>query len=149
MDTLTSAGLYKIKTHKYKGGAYTPLDNLLNPWWLWLTDLLPMWMAPNLVTLIGTLHVVLVQYICWPYIFPLTGAEVQSPSPAAMAGIAWCLFVYQTMDAMDGKQARRTGSSTPLGQLFDHGCDAYTLLVCVSITYRSFAHARLWPCTPI
>jgi ethanolaminephosphotransferase len=25
---------------------------------------------------------------------------------------------------MDGKQARRTGSSSPLGLLFDHGCDA-------------------------
>jgi len=34
------------------------------------------------------------------------------------------LFLYQTLDAIDGKQARRTKSSTPLGQLFDHGCDA-------------------------
>jgi ethanolaminephosphotransferase len=25
---------------------------------------------------------------------------------------------------VDGKQARRTNSSSPLGQLFDHGCDA-------------------------
>lgn len=25
---------------------------------------------------------------------------------------------------MDGKQARRTGTSSPLGQMFDHGCDA-------------------------
>lgn len=25
---------------------------------------------------------------------------------------------------MDGKQARRTGTSSPLGELFDHGCDA-------------------------
>lgn len=29
---------------------------------------------------------------------------------------------------MDGKQARRTGSSSPLGQLFDHGCDALAML---------------------
>lgn len=27
------------------------------------------------------------------------------------------------MDAIDGGQARRTKSSSPLGQLFDHGCD--------------------------
>jgi phosphatidylglycerophosphate synthase len=27
------------------------------------------------------------------------------------------------MDAIDGRQARRTNSSSPLGQLFDHGCD--------------------------
>lgn len=25
------------------------------------------------------------------------------------------------MDAMDGKQARRTETSSPLGELFDHG----------------------------
>jgi len=34
---------------------------------------------------------------------------------------AFCSFFYQTMDAIDGKQARRTGTSSPLGQLFDHG----------------------------
>jgi phosphatidylglycerophosphate synthase len=34
------------------------------------------------------------------------------------------VFMYQTLDAVDGKQARRTHSSSPLGQLFDHGCDA-------------------------
>lgn len=39
---------------------------------------------------------------------------------------AIALFVYQTLDAIDGKQARRTGTSGPLGQLFDHGCDAMT-----------------------
>lgn len=27
-------------------------------------------------------------------------------------------------DAVDGRQARRTGSSSALGELFDHGCDA-------------------------
>ncbi|EJW01480.1 hypothetical protein EDEG_03936 [Edhazardia aedis USNM 41457] len=36
------------------------------------------------------------------------------------------LFLYQTFDALDGKQARRLKLSTPLGQLFDHGCDAVT-----------------------
>ena len=35
-----------------------------------------------------------------------------------------CMLIYQTLDNMDGKQARRTGSSSPLGMLFDHGCDA-------------------------
>jgi ethanolaminephosphotransferase len=29
---------------------------------------------------------------------------------------------------MDGKQARRTGSSSPLGMLFDHGVDCFTAL---------------------
>lgn len=37
---------------------------------------------------------------------------------------AFCIFFYSTLDNMDGKHARRTGSSSPLGLLFDHGCDA-------------------------
>ena len=30
-------------------------------------------------------------------------------------------LAYLHLDCIDGKQARRTGSSSPLGQLFDHG----------------------------
>jgi ethanolaminephosphotransferase len=45
--------------------------------------------------------------------------------PAWTALVAACaLFAYSTLDNMDGKQARKTGSSSPLGLLFDHGCDA-------------------------
>ena len=50
--------------------------------------------------------------------------------------IVIALFLYQTLDALDGKQARRTGSSSPLGQLFDHGCDTLALLAClVNLSY--------------
>lgn len=35
-----------------------------------------------------------------------------------------CVFVYYTLDNIDGKQARRTKNSTPLGMCMDHGCDA-------------------------
>jgi len=34
------------------------------------------------------------------------------------------------MDNLDGKQARKTGTSSPLGELFDHGCDSLFLLLC-------------------
>ncbi len=37
------------------------------------------------------------------------------------------LVIYINLDCMDGKQARRTGTSNPLGQLFDHGCDALAI----------------------
>jgi phosphatidylglycerophosphate synthase len=42
------------------------------------------------------------------------------------------LFVYQSLDAIDGKQARRTDSCSPLGELFDHGCDALSMGLCQS-----------------
>ena len=33
-------------------------------------------------------------------------------------------FFYFHLDNMDGKQARKTGNSSPLGMLFDHGADS-------------------------
>ncbi|KAE8209910.1 hypothetical protein CF327_g6157 [Tilletia walkeri] len=48
---------------------------------------------------------------------------------------ALCLFLYQSLDSIDGKQARRTGMAGPLGELFDHGCDAInTTLECILIS---------------
>lgn len=41
-------------------------------------------------------------------------------------------FSYLHLDALDGKQARRTGTSSPLGQLVDHGCD------CINLTFMVF-----------
>jgi len=44
------------------------------------------------------------------------------------------VFTYQNLDNVDGKQARRTGNSTPLGMLFDHGCDAFGLIfLCLGV----------------
>ena len=34
------------------------------------------------------------------------------------------VWAYSTMDNIDGKQARRTGTSSGLGELFDHGIDS-------------------------
>jgi len=30
------------------------------------------------------------------------------------------------MDAIDGKQARRTGMASALGEMFDHGCGGFS-----------------------
>lgn len=43
--------------------------------------------------------------------------------------VGCCTLMYQTLDNMDGKQARRTGSSSPLGLLFDHGIDALNIVL--------------------
>ena len=40
---------------------------------------------------------------------------------------AFGLFVHQTLDEIDGKQARRIGAANSLGQLFDHGCDSFSV----------------------
>jgi phosphatidylglycerophosphate synthase len=47
-------------------------------------------------------------------------------SPGLLIYLAISLFMYQTLDAVDGKHARNTKRCSPLGQLLDHGCDCLT-----------------------
>ena len=54
------------------------------------------------------------------------------------------LFIYQTLDAIDGKQARRTKTSSPLGELFDHGCDSLST-VFVSLASCCAVRLGLYP----
>lgn len=40
------------------------------------------------------------------------------------------------LDGIDGKQARRTGTSGPLGELFDHGLDSWSSVLIPVFMYR-------------
>jgi ethanolaminephosphotransferase len=65
--------------------------------------------------------------------------------------------MYQTMDNVDGKQARRTGTSSGLGELFDHGIDSLnctlgSLLETAAMglgTSKSGVFTALCPCLPM
>ena len=35
-------------------------------------------------------------------------------------------FLYRVLDEVDGKHARNTGNSSPMGMLLDHGVDAFS-----------------------
>ena len=60
-------------------------------------------------------------------IFALYGMNFEGPVDAWWCYMeAFAYLIYRILDEMDGKQARRTGNSSPLGLLFDHGCDAFT-----------------------
>ncbi|XP_042239776.1 cholinephosphotransferase 1-like isoform X2 [Homarus americanus] len=61
------------------------------------------------------------------------------------------LFTYQSLDAIDGKQARRTGTSSPLGELFDHGCDSLSTVfvsigVCCSVRLGTHPYWMFFQC---
>ena len=75
---------------------------------------------PNVITL-GGFMCLLISGIC-SFITCPTFTEPVPSWVFLINGIA--LFWYQTLDNMDGKQARNTGTSSPLGELFDHGVDA-------------------------
>ena len=126
--SLTDTGVSLIAAHKYKPGKYTFLDNFLNPFWTGLTELLPMWLAPNMVTFVGAMHCA-TSYCCtWYY-----SNNFDVPLPDWVVFLSgYCTIAYYTFDCMDGKQARRTGQSSPLGQLFDHGFDCICNLCHIS-----------------
>ncbi|KAF1788898.1 Vacuolar protein sorting-associated protein 13, C-terminal [Phytophthora cactorum] len=124
-----------IAAYKYKAGTYTYLDNVLNHFWTYSVQFLPIWMAPNLVTMIGTgvmMFTTVVQLYYSPHFSEISPTWVYILS-------ALGLFFYQTMDALDGKQARRTGASSPLGQLSitaaGVGLRPYIALSSVSIAF--------------
>jgi ethanolaminephosphotransferase len=78
--------------------------------------------SPNLVTTFSFLHAIFAHLLIQWYSPNLSELAPNWAYPT----VAVCMFLYQTLDAIDGKQARRTKNGSPLGQLFDHGCDAVT-----------------------
>jgi ethanolaminephosphotransferase len=78
--------------------------------------------APNTITVLG-LVLMFLSYAIQYWFAPTMVATPETPSWIHLFhGIA--MLIYQTLDNMDGKQARRTSSSSPVGQLVDHGCDS-------------------------
>lgn len=51
------------------------------------------------------------------------------------------IFIAQTTDAIDGKHARNTKRSSPLGQLIDHGCDALSNSFIVIMAAQTFKYS--------
>lgn len=48
------------------------------------------------------------------------------------------------MDNIDGKQARKTGQSSPLGMIFDHGCDAFNTVLNSMAIGKLFVISTHW-----
>mmetsp|Transcript_37502 Transcript_37502/g.73327 ORF Transcript_37502/g.73327 Transcript_37502/m.73327 type:complete len:392 (+) Transcript_37502:88-1263(+) len=124
--------------HKYSSTGRSIIDALfLKDFTTWLASKLPLqhdpkapmhWTAPNSLTFVGLLCMVVPSVVVM-----YTSHDLLSPSPRwAYLATAAGIFGYQILDELDGKQARRTGSSSPLGELFDHGCDAVSTFVTVA-----------------
>lgn len=126
--------LKRLEEHRYNSVGRSLLEPLMQGFWEWLVGRLPFWIAPNLITVVG-----LVINICTTLILVCYCPSATEEAPVwAYLACALGLFIYQSLDAVDGKQARRTNSSSPLGELFDHGCDSLSTVfvvlgVCVAV----------------
>ncbi|XP_076957398.1 choline/ethanolaminephosphotransferase 1-like isoform X2 [Bidens hawaiensis] len=114
-------GINALHKYKYSGVDHSYVAKyVLQPFWTKFVTFFPLWMPPNMITLMG--FMMLLGSAVLGYIY---SPHLDSPPPRWVHfAHGLLLFLYQTFDAVDGKQARRTSSSSPLGELFDHGCDA-------------------------
>ena len=117
---ITKEGEQHIAAFAYKGKDLSITYEYL---WSPLADKMllftPPYLAPNTLTLAGFLINVLgTVTLC------LQG-PFNAPAPTwALVFYGFCVFTYQMLDNLDGKQARKLKNSTPLGMIMDHGCDA-------------------------
>lgn len=52
------SALANLKNYKYAAVDYSVLSKyVLKPYWTWLLQFMPMWLAPNMITLIGLLFI--------------------------------------------------------------------------------------------
>ncbi|XP_028900128.2 cholinephosphotransferase 1 isoform X2 [Zeugodacus cucurbitae] len=144
---LSAQQLKRLSEHKYSCTSSSLLDPWLQPWWNWLVSMTPLWLAPNLITIIGLIVNIVTTLILVSY-----SPDGKSAPPGwASLLCAFGLFVYQSLDSIDGKQARRTNTSSPLGELFDHGCDSIStvfvaLSACISCQLGQYPNWLFFQC---
>ncbi|XP_060530194.1 cholinephosphotransferase 1 isoform X6 [Cylas formicarius] len=126
---LSESQLRRLGEHQYSCQSVSLCDSILQPYWNWLVLKMPIWLAPNLLTILGLITNIFTALLLIAF---SPDAKAEAPRwTCALCAVG--LFVYQSLDAIDGKQARRTGSANPLGELFDHGCDSIsTVFVALS-----------------
>ncbi|GBE60195.1 CDP-alcohol phosphatidyltransferase superfamily protein [Babesia ovata] len=116
------AKLPNLMKYKFQAGLTTPMDEMMNRfWWTPIAKMLPRFVSPNVVTLMGGLCMFVTNFCIFMYMRRLDS----NTTPTFMPTLASVMtLLYLTFDGIDGKQARKLGMSSPLGQLLDHGIDA-------------------------
>jgi len=124
ISPLPQETLENMKRFKYSSTDESILyQKCMSPCLNKVVNYLPRWLAPNLITLFSLLcniFAAAISYLDGGFDF----SQPIKPSTCFIIGIFQLL--YQLLDNIDGKQARRTGNSTPFGMLMDHGCDVFT-----------------------
>ncbi|KAJ3718963.1 choline ethanolaminephosphotransferase [Lentinula raphanica] len=146
MAYLSEEALQNLKKYTYKAVDKSILSKyVLNYLWNWFVTLWPLSVAPNTITLSG-LFIVFLNFLTLLYFDPSYVTEKGGAFVPNWVYFSWGigLFLYQTFDSVDGKQARRTGMAGPLGQMFDHGCDAINTTLEAIIAAQALNLGRSW-----
>lgn len=98
-------------------------NNVMSPFLNKYIVYVPTWIAPNVITLMGLLSTFLSALLTFSE-SKFDFSKKLKTSTMFIIGINQ--LIYSLLDNLDGKQARRTGTSSPFGLLMDHGCDIFT-----------------------
>lgn len=117
---ITKEGEEKQNNYKYESGGYTPLDDILTPYYEKLEQQMPKKLSPNIISMTASLCII------------IPGLLLQNHNPNLECHYPRYFYLmtaggilgHMILDALDGKHARKWGYETPLGEIMDHGQDA-------------------------
>ena len=129
-----------LHVYKYEGGDLGYMCKYFyHPFTAWCVNYLPEWLAPNTITmgafLVAILMPCVVLGVCFGTSFTNGTEHPIEKWWFILNGLGY--FAYRILDEMDGKQARKTGNASPVGLLFDHGLDAYTVGIVAVVLLKS------------
>ncbi|XP_077995050.1 cholinephosphotransferase 1-like [Glandiceps talaboti] len=119
-EILSVVEIKQLYDHKYSSQGTSILEPFMQVIWEWLFKKVSASIAPNSITLTGLLINIATSLVIYKY---CPTATEEAPCWVYLI-CAIGLFAYQTLDALDGKQARKYNHDTPLEELFDHGFDS-------------------------
>ena len=134
---ITQEQLDGFDSYKYNSVDDSPLSKyVFHPFWNKFMLLVPPKIAPNTLTVCGFLFSIS-QFLLLTHFDPVFQASTSQRTPGSNDGFGhvpkwvwiYCAiaqFLAHTLDGVDGKQARKTGCTGPLGELMDHGIDAWS-----------------------
>ncbi|XP_038622681.1 ethanolaminephosphotransferase 1-like isoform X1 [Tachyglossus aculeatus] len=123
---VTAQQLKGFDRYKYSAVDTNPLSvYVMQHLWNRIVKIVPLWIAPNLLTFSGFLLILINYLILCHYDWDYSASGSGRIPNWVWWFAALSTFCAYTLDSIDGKHARRTQSCTPLGELFDHGLDSW------------------------
>ncbi|KAH8032583.1 hypothetical protein HPB51_026036 [Rhipicephalus microplus] len=149
MKYLSEEELKGFENYEYTCKDTSPLSNyVMHPFWDQAVKLVPRGVAPNVLTMSGFVLTLVNVGLLSYYDFAFYASSDLHPEAPPVPPWVWLVcavnqFLAHTLDGIDGKHARRTGSSGPLGELFDHGLDSWATLFMPVCLYSVFGRAEM------
>lgn len=130
---LSGHELKNLSEWKYKVTDRGILSRVYNPFYNWVVKIVPRSVSPNVLSFAGLLFSI---YAWW---FSIRGNTWVNNVVSAS-----CIIIYTILDAIDGKHARNTRTSSPMGELIDHFCDCITNALLISTFCNVYDITTYW-----